>query len=803
MEGVFSKKFIKNLPANVYVVSYRNDNVYLIYKLPWKKRKSNISISFKENHISNSLFEPQIGSSLLELRYMPYHYLEIVSDFVHGNAKYTIKHGLFFNPYEKDDFLIIKKLLSKNAFFFFYDKNGEPAGFDKGGMEWTKKTFLRIDEYPKELRDINLPVADKRCFNPEVVIYYYKDWSKVSQKYRINPDLKANYVFTEDDLKLASDQLWYNFPYIIKNYWDEKISKTAIKYFLKTLDGNDLTEKGAILVKYQSQLLSIILEFINNKHYAQFQNNFHKSIIDFLQIIKPDVDLSKMYFTRTKTFILHEILEIQKSNELHIKECDGQFCAMISYIWAIVYSLYCVHLGTGSFAYVDNFGGIFKFKFQKHQFFSFRDVIVYLESLSQQMIWSMGVSNFEQLIEPNDDFSISSIYDELPLIENAQQIFKDVLKSALKFREYFITEPSEVLVENKIFKSLTFYDCDFTYCVCKIRTQDGKISFGLINKMSMEFDWSLWEKFSIQHTATIAALCCAIYRDFSVSETRLYKKSDIKTLKKASKKSENDKRIQKIIYLPRFKTKYIDDSPIIKNIDRKLNKIVERKGHDVTAHLRKVKVACSKVQIDLAKEYGIEIPLGYTFVRQHYRSGTRKETIYKSRFAFGLLIEASRKSLSEVQDIITEARVVHNDDLQKAHEDLKDWKNILNSFEEFELFVKDLINKMGVEAKTTQKSYDGGIDIVAHDNRGFAELKYVFQCKFYSTNNTVGVGDVRALLGVKTADSTIDKAILVTSSTFSPEAKKFASSNSIALIDGENLFQIVTGLSDKPLTQNI
>ncbi len=224
---------------------------------------------------------------------------------------------------------------------------------------------------------------------------------------------------------------------------------------------------------------------------------------------------------------------------------------------------------------------------------------------------------------------------------------------------------------------------------------------------------------------------------------------------------------------------------------------MERRGHDVSAHLRRVKIAPSKSQLNLASQYGIEVPPGYTFVRPHHRSGIRKETVYKSRSALGLLIEASRKSIFEVQEIIQEAKDVHDDDLKVASEELKNWKSILNNYEEFELFVRDLINRMGIQAVTTQKSYDGGIDIIAQDNREFAELKYIFQCKFYSPDNLVGVDIVREILGVKVSDPTVDKAILVTSSTFSPEAIKFSGSNGIASIDGENLFKMTSGLDTK------
>ena len=77
-------------------------------------------------------------------------------------------------------------------------------------------------------------------------------------------------------------------------------------------------------------------------------------------------------------------------------------------------------------------------------------------------------------------------------------------------------------------------------------------------------------------------------------------------------------------------------------------------------------------------------------------------------------------------------------------------------------------------------------------------MKYIFQCRFYDSENTIGVGAIRELLGVKASDPTIDKAIFVTSSVFSSKAVDFAKSNGIELIDGRNLFEMVEGLSKKP-----
>lgn len=68
----------------------------------------------------------------------------------------------------------------------------------------------------------------------------------------------------------------------------------------------------------------------------------------------------------------------------------------------------------------------------------------------------------------------------------------------------------------------------------------------------------------------------------------------------------------------------------------------------------------------------------------------------------------------------------------------------------------------------------------------------LIECKRYGKDNHVGVQLVRSLLGVQT-DRKANKAVLVTSSSFSRDAKTFAERQQhlISLVDFDELLQMM------------
>jgi len=104
-----------------------------------------------------------------------------------------------------------------------------------------------------------------------------------------------------------------------------------------------------------------------------------------------------------------------------------------------------------------------------------------------------------------------------------------------------------------------------------------------------------------------------------------------------------------------------------------------------------------------------------------------------------------------------------------------------------ELFEKEF-SKRGGEVKVTQASRDGGVDAIAFDPDPVLGGKVVIQAKRYT--NVVGVSAVRDLYGTVMNEGA-SKGILVTTSSYGPDAYEFAKGKPLTLLDGSNLLHML------------
>ncbi len=108
---------------------------------------------------------------------------------------------------------------------------------------------------------------------------------------------------------------------------------------------------------------------------------------------------------------------------------------------------------------------------------------------------------------------------------------------------------------------------------------------------------------------------------------------------------------------------------------------------------------------------------------------------------------------------------------------------------EFETLITNLFTKMGLEARLTQASRDGGVDCVAFDPRPVFGGKVVIQAKRYK--GTVGVSAVRDLFGTVHNEGA-SKGILVTTSGYGAASHQFANGKPLELIDGAGLLYLLS-----------
>ncbi|MFE2092878.1 restriction endonuclease [Streptomyces sp. NPDC059460] len=106
----------------------------------------------------------------------------------------------------------------------------------------------------------------------------------------------------------------------------------------------------------------------------------------------------------------------------------------------------------------------------------------------------------------------------------------------------------------------------------------------------------------------------------------------------------------------------------------------------------------------------------------------------------------------------------------------------------FEDLVADLFRAMGMQAVTTQRSNDGGVDVDALDPTPIRGGKIVVQVKRY--RNTVPPTAVRDLYGT-VQDAGANKGVLVTTSGFGPGSHTFANGKPLELISGAELVDLL------------
>ncbi|MFH8237461.1 restriction endonuclease [Streptomyces sp. NPDC018321] len=106
----------------------------------------------------------------------------------------------------------------------------------------------------------------------------------------------------------------------------------------------------------------------------------------------------------------------------------------------------------------------------------------------------------------------------------------------------------------------------------------------------------------------------------------------------------------------------------------------------------------------------------------------------------------------------------------------------------FEGLVADLFRAMGMQAVTTQRSNDGGVDVDALDPTPIRGGKIVVQVKRY--RNTVPPAAVRDLYGT-VQDAGANKGVLVTTSGFGPGSHTFANGKPLELVSGPELVDLL------------
>jgi hypothetical protein len=224
---------------------------------------------------------------------------------------------------------------------------------------------------------------------------------------------------------------------------------------------------------------------------------------------------------------------------------------------------------------------------------------------------------------------------------------------------------------------------------------------------------------SLMVRAGIRLLMAALIRDFWVVEER-HRVFDVR-VERIPRMTVSRKRNYRVIYLPRIR--YTSGGMQLGRLSEALEHSA-RARHYVRPFFRMVQP--SPLQQEIARRRGISLPPGYTYVRGHYRGGSARQTVYRSRSALNLLYEISTPPT-----------------LSGSHAMAEDWFA-------FERAIATLLeDNLGftIVDRAVRGRGDHGIDILATKIvAGRTEL-WVIQCKHYADNNPVGPRIIRELLG--------------------------------------------------------
>lgn len=177
---------------------------------------------------------------------------------------------------------------------------------------------------------------------------------------------------------------------------------------------------------------------------------------------------------------------------------------------------------------------------------------------------------------------------------------------------------------------------------------------------------------------------------------------------------------------------------------------------------------------------------------KEFEEGT-KDAIEKFRREVGTEAaeEAKRNKLMKKPLLASDEADLESDEASEENRFQKDLKKIkdLDPYA-FERLCARLLKAVGYEdVEATKKARDEGIDGIGYLSLGLVRFKVVFQAKRF-TDVKVATKDIDALAGVM-HKTKAEKAIFITTSYFTRDARKTALDYGIELVNGEKLMELL------------
>ena len=124
-----------------------------------------------------------------------------------------------------------------------------------------------------------------------------------------------------------------------------------------------------------------------------------------------------------------------------------------------------------------------------------------------------------------------------------------------------------------------------------------------------------------------------------------------------------------------------------------------------------------------------------------------------------------------------------------THEELKQRLRSIDEFD-FEYLIADVWRAQGWHTTVTQGTADRGIDVIAEQQEPVTQ-KHLIQVKRYREGNTVGSPEIQQYSSLRHQEADADLVIVVTTSTFTRQARQMAQDLNVKLIDGDGLCRMI------------
>lgn len=183
-------------------------------------------------------------------------------------------------------------------------------------------------------------------------------------------------------------------------------------------------------------------------------------------------------------------------------------------------------------------------------------------------------------------------------------------------------------------------------------------------------------------------------------------------------------------------------------------------GKDISVTYEVTEYPIGVVDFEEAKVSGGTLLKGFSNIDIHYEN-----EIYSFENEIKLYLPEEKK-------IITSLEVGADSLLRAIAQDPELVRKI--GSREFEEIIASIFSKNGFFVELTKKTRDGGRDIIAIRSDLGIRSKFIIECKRYSATNPITVELVRNLYGVQMQEGA-NKSILATTSYFTADARKFAS----------------------------